>query len=393
MSQLNRDAENANEGAIDPIFDKEKEQKRLRQAQLVSDIASQSLDIYNTYESTKATHSETDNSVKTGVNAVVRALQALAGGDIKAALAQGAAPYLAEKVKEITTDNADYSTLTETQKLNNLMAHAILGGVVAELSGGNGAAGAISAATGELAAPAIALVLYGTSDSKELTSQQKDNISALATLASGIAGGVSSDSTAGAATGAQAGKNAVENNALSDGFSLPKGLQDYGQSVMSWTQYAVDNNLTPEQTQEGLNRIAIGEGPSWGTEYKVKPNGKVEVSGGVGLALKGGAEINNDYFSVSTGYTKEFGVQAEASVGIDFGPYAPGMFDDLNRDYSASLGFGPGSVGLSAGKDGIGFSFSIGPSIGFTGSLTGSHIEKIDLNGDSTKEIYHHDFK
>ncbi|MFP1741062.1 VENN motif pre-toxin domain-containing protein, partial [Lonsdalea quercina] len=70
-------------------------------------------------------------------------------------------------------------------------------------------------ATGELAAPAIALVLYGTSDSKELTSQQKDNISALATLASGIAGGVSSDSTAGAATGAQAGKNAVENNYLS----------------------------------------------------------------------------------------------------------------------------------------------------------------------------------
>ncbi|MFP1890255.1 VENN motif pre-toxin domain-containing protein, partial [Lonsdalea quercina] len=215
VSQLDRDAENANEGAIDPIFDKEKEQKRLRQAQLVSDIASQSLDIYNTYESTKATHSETDKSVKTGVNAVVRALQALAGGDIKAALAQGAAPYLAEKVKEITTNNADYSTLTETQKLNNLMAHAILGGVVAELSGGNGTAGAIGAATGELAAPAIALVLYGTSDSKALTTQQKENISALATLASGIAGGVSSDSTAGAATGAQAGKNAVENNSLS----------------------------------------------------------------------------------------------------------------------------------------------------------------------------------
>ncbi|MFP1843703.1 VENN motif pre-toxin domain-containing protein, partial [Lonsdalea quercina] len=220
VSQLDRDAENANEGAIDPIFDKEKEQKRLRQAQLVSDIASQSLDIYNTYESTKATHSETDKSVKTGVNAVVRALQALAGGDIKAALAQGAAPYLAEKVKEITTNNADYSTLTETQKLNNLMAHAILGGVVAELSGGNGTAGAIGAATGELAAPAIALVLYGTSDSKALTTQQKENISALATLASGIAGGVSSDSTAGAATGAQAGKNAVENNYLSVEQSL-----------------------------------------------------------------------------------------------------------------------------------------------------------------------------
>ncbi|RAT13696.1 hypothetical protein AU496_11145 [Lonsdalea populi] len=255
MSQLNRDAENANEGAIDPIFDKEKEQKRLRQAQLVSDIASQSLDIYNTYESTKATHSETDNSVKTGVNAVVRALQALAGGDIKAALAQGAAPYLAGMVKEITTDNADYSTLTETQKLNNLMAHAILGGVVAELSGGNGAAGAISAATGELAAPAIALVLYGTSDSKELTSQQKDNISALATLASGIAGGVSSDSTAGAATGAQAGKNAVENNSLSG----DKARESVKQSAEYWKEQIRDklgNGTTSSMANGIINAIA-----------------------------------------------------------------------------------------------------------------------------------------
>lgn len=97
--------------------------------------------------------------------------------------------------------------------------------------------------------------------------------------------------------------------------------------------------------------------------------------------------------SVSTGYTKEFGVKAGASVGIDFGPYVPGVFGDLSRDYSTSIGFGPGSVGVSAGKDGVGFSFSVGPSIGFTGSSTGTHDEKIDLNGDSTKEIYHHDFK
>jgi hypothetical protein len=178
----------------------------------------------------------------------------------------------------------------------------------------------------------------------------------------------------------------VENNALSDGFKLPKGLTDYGAAAASWNQYAVDHNLTQEQTQEGLNRIATGEGPSWGTEYKVKPNGKVEVSGGVGLALKGGAEVNNDYISISTGYTKEFGVKAGASVGIDFGPYFPGVFGDLNRDYSTSIGFGPGSVGMSGGKDGIGFSFSVGPSIGFTGSTTGSHDEKIDLNGDSTKK-------
>nr|WP_275623639.1 VENN motif pre-toxin domain-containing protein [Pantoea ananatis] len=159
-------------------------------------------------------------SVRTGVNAVVNALQALAGGDIRAALAQGAAPYLAAKVKELTTGNAPYGELTDTQKLNNLMAHALLGGVVAELSGGSAAAGATGAVTGELATPAIALALYGTADSDKLSPDQKANLSALATLASGIAAGVSSGSTAGAATGALAGKNAVENNSLSATQSL-----------------------------------------------------------------------------------------------------------------------------------------------------------------------------
>ncbi|WP_246871822.1 hemagglutinin repeat-containing protein [Pantoea ananatis] len=272
LSGLSRDTEHANDDSISPIFDKEKEQRRLLQAQLVNDVATQALDVYNTHEAARATRAATasladtdtrtaleaqasamldkahekdpnvDNSrqavvskawqlaydqaivrqgadmggsVRTGVNAVVNALQALAGGDIRAALAQGAAPYLAAKVKELTTGNAPYGELTDTQKLNNLMAHALLGGVVAELSGGSAAAGATGAVTGELATPAIALALYGTADSDKLSPDQKANLSALATLASGIAAGVSSGSTAGAATGALAGKNAVENNALS----------------------------------------------------------------------------------------------------------------------------------------------------------------------------------
>lgn len=69
------------------------------------------------------------------------------------------------------------------------------------------------------------------------------------------------------------------------------------------------------------------------------------------------------------------------------------MLGDLSRDYSTSAGFGPGSVGISGGKDSVCISFSIGPGIGFTGSATGSLAEKVDLNGDSTKERYHYDFK
>ncbi|PWV34124.1 hypothetical protein C5955_02485 [Cronobacter sakazakii] len=109
--------------------------------------------------------------------------------------------------------------------------------------------------------------------------------------------------------------------------------------------------------------------------------------------IKGEMKVDNDSFSVSTGYTKEFGVKAGASIGIDFGPYAPGVFGDLSRDYSASIGFGPGSLGLSIGKDGFGFAVSVGPSIGYTSSSTSRHNEKIDLNSDTSKEIYHHDSK
>jgi filamentous hemagglutinin len=68
---------------------------------------------------------------------------------------------------------------------------------------------------------------------------------------------------------------------------------------------------------------------------------------------------------------KSLVLRLEPSVGIDFGPYFPGVFGDLNRDYSTSIGFGPGSVGMSGGKDGIGF-FLLLDRIGFTGSTTGS---------------------
>ncbi|PQL07319.1 hemagglutinin repeat-containing protein [Pantoea ananatis] len=293
LSGLSRDTDHANDGSISPIFDKEKEQRRLQQAQLVNDVVTQALDVYNTHEAARATRAATasladtdtrtaleaqasamldkahekdpnvDNSrqavvskawqlaydqaivrqgadmggsVRTGVNAVVNALQALAGGDIRAALAQGAAPYLAAKVKELTTGNAPYSELTDTQKLNNLMAHALLGGVVAELSGGSAAAGATGAVTGELATPAIALALYGTADSDKLSPDQKANLSALATLASGIAAGVSSGSTAGAATGALAGKNAVENNSLAG----DKARESVKQSAEWWKDQVRD---------------------------------------------------------------------------------------------------------------------------------------------------------
>ncbi|EPD4929068.1 adhesin, partial [Escherichia coli] len=49
----------------------------------------------------------------------------------------------------------------------------------------------------------------------------------------------------------------VENNALSFG----DGFESNAAAATSWNKYAVDNNLTPEQTQAGLDKIAKGDMP------------------------------------------------------------------------------------------------------------------------------------
>ncbi|MEI9484269.1 VENN motif pre-toxin domain-containing protein [Enterobacter cancerogenus] len=134
-------------------------------------------------------------------------------------------------------------------------AHAVANAVLATLQGKDALAGAAGAAAGELAG-SIALEMYGK-DVTALSESEKQTISALATLAAGIAGGVAGDGTASAIDGAQAGKTVVENNAL----SLPKGMMETGQAATSWVKYAQDNNLSPEQIQAGLKDIVRSDLP------------------------------------------------------------------------------------------------------------------------------------
>jgi filamentous hemagglutinin len=70
----------------------------------------------------------------------------------------------------------------------------------------------MGAAAGEV----IARQLYPDVAKDKLTEEEKQTISALASISAGIAGGLRGDSALSAASGAQAGKNAVENNALSE---------------------------------------------------------------------------------------------------------------------------------------------------------------------------------
>ncbi|MCN3002718.1 hemagglutinin repeat-containing protein, partial [Escherichia coli] len=417
LANLSRDPAHAND-SISPIFDKEKEQRRLQTVGLISDIGSQVADIartqgeLNALKAAKEATSETlpanatekqrqeylaklrdtqayrnemakygtGSEIQRGIQAATAALQGLAGGNLAGALAGASAPELAHLLKS-----------TEKDPAVNAIAHAILGGAVAAMQGNNVAAGAAGAATGELAARAITGMLYPGVKQSDLSEEQKQTISTLATVSAGLACGLTGNSTASAAVGAQSGKNAVENNSLSDGWNniLPSGTQDYGQAVASWNQYAQDNNLTPEQVQEGMNRIAIGEGPSWGTTYKVHP--VVQAGGDVsfirGYTLSG--TIDDNHISVNQGDIYSIGAHGGASIGLSFGPYFPGLINSNDNDYSINGGFGVGAVGLSTGKDGVSFTFGFGPSWGWSAT----EIKGVDVNGTSTSEVYRYDFK
>ena len=241
LANLSRDPAHAND-SISPIFDKEKEQRRLQTVGLISDIGSQVADIARTQGELNALKAAQDkygpvpadateeqrqaylaklrdtpeykkeqekygtgSEIQRGIQAATAALQGLAGGNLAGALAGASAPELAHLLKS-----------TEKDPAVNAIAHAILGGAVAAMQGNNVAAGAAGAATGELAARAIAGMLYPGVKQSDLSEEQKQTISTLATVSAGLTGGLTGNSTASAAVGAQSGKNAVENNYLSN---------------------------------------------------------------------------------------------------------------------------------------------------------------------------------
>ncbi|MGC0977820.1 hemagglutinin repeat-containing protein [Pantoea agglomerans] len=242
VADLSRDVANANPG-LDVIFDKEKEQNRLKAAQLIGEIGAQAGDIARTqgqiaglkaqqdpaalqaareelaasgkpYTESDVTQRAYDNAMKPfgtgsslqqGISAVTAAVQGLSGGNVAQALSGASAPYLAEKIHELTTDASGKVNIQA-----NLMAHAVLGAVTSYASGNAALAGASGAVMGEY----IAQQMYPGVKREDLSEEQRQTISALGTLAAGLAGGVVGDSTADAVAGAQAGKTSLENNNL-----------------------------------------------------------------------------------------------------------------------------------------------------------------------------------
>ncbi|ENA6682718.1 hemagglutinin repeat-containing protein, partial [Escherichia coli] len=141
VADLNRDAAHANQ-TLSPIFDREKEQQRLQMAQLTGEIGNQVADIARTegqiagekakrdpaalnqaraeLEAAGKPFTEQDvaqraynngmaasgfgtgGKYQQAIQAATAAVQGLAGGNLSAALAGGAAPYIAEIIKQTT---------------------------------------------------------------------------------------------------------------------------------------------------------------------------------------------------------------------------------------------------------------------------------------------------
>ncbi|MGV6444913.1 VENN motif pre-toxin domain-containing protein, partial [Escherichia coli] len=144
----------------------------------------------------------TGGKYQQAIQAATAAVQGLAGGNLSAALAGGAAPYIAEIIKQTTPDGA-----------GRVAAHAVVNAALSLAQGKNALAGAAGAATGEVVGM-IATQMYGKPVS-ELSEAEKQTVSTLATVAAGLAGGLVGESGASAVAGAQSGKTTVENNYLS----------------------------------------------------------------------------------------------------------------------------------------------------------------------------------
>ncbi|WP_374448460.1 hemagglutinin repeat-containing protein [Providencia sp.] len=230
INDLSRDTDNAHE-KLNTIFDKEKEQKRIEQNQLIGEIGQQITDVALTEATINATKEvnknnptltgkEREEAIQAEINQsgwgvggdnrrIVEAgtalVQGLASGDVSKAVANASAPYIANYIgQHIEDDKA------------KVAAHGIANVALALAKGENAGAQSLGAMTAE-AVGMLSKELYGKDPSK-LTEDEKATVSAFAALAAGIAGGLVGGDTSSAANAAQAGKTTVENNAISGSF-------------------------------------------------------------------------------------------------------------------------------------------------------------------------------
>lgn len=134
---------------------------------------------------------------------------------------------------------------------------------------------------------------------------------------------------------------------------------DYGQAVASWNQYAQDNNLTPEQTQAGLDKLAKGD----------LPEGQQPATA-----------LIKDWGAGATTVVAPVLLPATATAGSVIGAGAIGgsanVFNQLNSGEPFSATDALIATGISGLTQGKGFWFTEAASI--TGAYAGAKLQGKD---------------
>ncbi|OCG71455.1 hypothetical protein A9G43_05105 [Gilliamella sp. Occ3-1] len=142
------------------------------------------------------------SDTRQGIDMAVSIINGLISGDMAGAAAGVLAPKIATIIKQQTEGNT----------VANTVSHAILGAVVAELQGNSALVGGLGAAASERGAEVIMGILYPGKTVAELSQEERQQISALSQLATGLAIAAAGGDIQDVNTGVAAGKNAVENN-------------------------------------------------------------------------------------------------------------------------------------------------------------------------------------
>ena len=244
INELSHDTEQAN-NELKHIFNKQKEQDIIDQTQLVSEIGGETLTMLNHIDRIRAESkakeavekeqekaadkgivltdeqqqkiyedaykkamnegmSAMGSDTRQGIDMAVSIINGLISGDMTGAAAGALAPKIATIIKQQTEGNT----------VANTVSHAILGAVVAELQGNSALVGGLGAAASDRGAEVIMGLLYPGKTVAELSQEERQQISALTQLATGLAIAAAGGDIQDVNTGVAAGKNAVENNYL-----------------------------------------------------------------------------------------------------------------------------------------------------------------------------------
>jgi len=261
-------------------------------------------------------------------------------------------------------------------------------------------AGAAGAATAALGTKAIAEAMFGTSDFSKMSEEQRQTVSALATLAGGLAGGLASGDTAGAVAGGQSGKNTSENN---DQFSLPPGMMSYGQGASTLAEQMVKDGKSSAEISSALNKYAKGDLPEGANITKVIVNGYkdgVLIAGAIYMGpaasigkvavssiLSGGANAAYQWYDMNQpgNENKTYDYWGTTAAAVT-GGLAPG------RGIPANIGIAMGGTLFTDGADPV----SVGAAAG--GALAGGGFGKYasvgvtKILGDDKVPGYVYDF-